>query len=227
MQPSHGHDMTIVNGISRIGYMTGGKSRALGRRGHGRRVHRQGRRASSSATQAAAVLPLLRHARHPRAARAAPALRRHERRWGRAATRSRNSTGPSAKCSNALDRLKLADNTLVIFTSDNGPVVDDGYRDEAVEKLGDHKPAGPLRGGKYSTFEGGTRVPFIVRWPGEMKPGVERRARLPDRFARVARLADRPAAARRPRRPTASTCCPRCSANQRKAARTLWNMPTR
>ena len=71
-----------------------------------------------------------------------------------------------------LDRLKLADNTLVLFTSDNGPVIDDGYRDEAVEKLGDHTPAGPFRGGKYSTFEGGTRVPFIVRWPARVKPAV-------------------------------------------------------
>ncbi len=71
-----------------------------------------------------------------------------------------------------LDKHALRDKTLVIFTSDNGPVVDDGYQDEAKEKLGDHKPAGPLRGGKYSIFEGGTRVPFIVRWPGRVKPGV-------------------------------------------------------
>jgi arylsulfatase A-like enzyme len=71
-----------------------------------------------------------------------------------------------------LDRLQLTGNTLVLFTSDNGPVVDDGYRDQAVEKLGDHSPAGPFRGGKYSTFEGGTRVPFIVRWPARIKPAV-------------------------------------------------------
>jgi arylsulfatase A-like enzyme len=71
-----------------------------------------------------------------------------------------------------LDRLKLTRNTLFIFTSDNGPVVDDGYRDQAVERLGSHKPAGPLRGGKYSAFDGGTRVPFVVRWPGTVKPGV-------------------------------------------------------
>jgi arylsulfatase A-like enzyme len=72
----------------------------------------------------------------------------------------------------ALDRLKLASETFVLLTSDNGPVVDDGYRDDAVARLGDHKPAGPFRGGKYSNFEGGTRVPFIVRWPGRVKPGA-------------------------------------------------------
>lgn len=71
-----------------------------------------------------------------------------------------------------LDELKLAENTLVILSSDNGPVLDDGYKDGANEKLGNHKPAGPLRGGKYCQFEGGTRVPFIVRWLGKVKPGV-------------------------------------------------------
>jgi arylsulfatase A-like enzyme len=72
----------------------------------------------------------------------------------------------------ALDRLGLAGNTLVIVTSDNGPVVDDGYKDEAAERLDGHRPAGLLRGGKYSVFEGGTRIPFILKWPGHVKPGV-------------------------------------------------------
>jgi arylsulfatase A-like enzyme len=71
-----------------------------------------------------------------------------------------------------LDELKLTDNTLVIFTSDNGPVLDDGYKDRANEMLGDHKPAGPLRAGKYSLFEGGTRMPFVVNWPGKIQAGV-------------------------------------------------------
>jgi arylsulfatase A-like enzyme len=71
-----------------------------------------------------------------------------------------------------LDRRGLANDTLIIFSSDNGPVVDDGYRDDAVIKLGGHRPAGPLRGGKYSAFEGGTRVPFLVRWPARVKPAV-------------------------------------------------------
>jgi len=71
-----------------------------------------------------------------------------------------------------LDRLHLSENTLVLLSSDNGPVIDDGYQDDAVTKLGDHRPSGPLRGGKYSKFEAGTRVPFIVRWPARVKPGV-------------------------------------------------------
>jgi arylsulfatase A-like enzyme len=54
----------------------------------------------------------------------------------------------------ALDRLKLADDTIVILSSDNGPVIDDGYKDGAVEKLAEHKPAGPLRGGKYTAHSG-------------------------------------------------------------------------
>jgi len=71
-----------------------------------------------------------------------------------------------------LDRLGLAENTLIILCSDNGPVMDDGYQDQALEKLGSHRAAGPLRGGKYSVYEGGTRIPFITRWKGHIPPGV-------------------------------------------------------
>jgi arylsulfatase A-like enzyme len=71
-----------------------------------------------------------------------------------------------------LARLGLDKNTLVIISSDNGPVLDDGYKDDAKEKNGDHKSAGPFRGGKYSRYEGGTRVPFITSWPGRINPGV-------------------------------------------------------
>lgn len=75
----------------------------------------------------------------------------------------------------ALDRLGLRENTLVILTSDNGPVLDDGYRDQANEQLGSHRPAGVLRGGKYSLFEGGTRVPMIVRWPARVVAELRQR----------------------------------------------------
>lgn len=71
-----------------------------------------------------------------------------------------------------LEEEGILENTLIIFSSDNGPVLNDGYYDEAIEKLGDHKPAGVLRGGKYSMFDAGTRVPFMVYWKGTVKPKV-------------------------------------------------------
>src|SRR5699024_10812213 len=72
-----------------------------------------------------------------------------------------------------LESLGLAENTMIVFTSDNGPVLDDGYVDESAElaEKYDHKPAGVLRGGKYSMFEGGTQMPFIVNWPAGIKAG--------------------------------------------------------
>lgn len=71
-----------------------------------------------------------------------------------------------------LEEEGVLENTLVVFSSDNGPVLNDGYYDDAVEKLGKHRPTGPFRGGKYSMFEAGTRVPFITYWKGRIKPGV-------------------------------------------------------
>lgn len=69
-----------------------------------------------------------------------------------------------------LESLGIADKTLVIFTSDNGPVLDDGYDDKSVALIGEHRPSGPFRGGKYSAYEAGTRVPTIVYWPGSVEP---------------------------------------------------------
>lgn len=71
-----------------------------------------------------------------------------------------------------LKELQLDNNTLVIFSSDNGPVLDDGYNDKAEKLVGRHKPAGPFRGGKYSAFEGGTRMPTITYWKGTIAPSV-------------------------------------------------------
>jgi arylsulfatase A-like enzyme len=70
-----------------------------------------------------------------------------------------------------LAQLGLDKNTIVVFTSDNGPILNDGYKDESEERTGTHRPAGPLRGGKYSLFDGGTRVPAIVWAPGYARPG--------------------------------------------------------
>lgn len=64
----------------------------------------------------------------------------------------------------------ILDNTIIVFTSDNGPVLNDGYIDEAVERVGEHMPTGGLRGGKYSLFDAGTHVPFFLYWNGTVKP---------------------------------------------------------
>lgn len=71
-----------------------------------------------------------------------------------------------------VEELGIANNTIIIFTSDNGPVLDDGYQDKAIELLGTHKPSGVFRGGKYSIYEAGTRVPTIVYWPNTVKPAT-------------------------------------------------------
>ena len=71
-----------------------------------------------------------------------------------------------------LEKEGLLENTLIVFSSDNGPVLDDGYVDQAIELLGNHKPSAGLRGGKYSLFDAGTRVPFITYWKGTIKPAV-------------------------------------------------------
>lgn len=94
-----------------------------------------------------------------------------------------------------LRSLGLDERTVVVFSSDNGPVLIDGYADRADELTGAHRPAGPLRGGKYSLFDGGARVPTIVWAPGRARPGVSG-ALLShvDFFASFAKLAGAPLA---------------------------------
>lgn len=89
-----------------------------------------------------------------------------------------------------LRKLGLAEDTVVVFSSDNGPILMDGYADRSDELTGGHRPTGPLRGGKYSLFDGGTRVPTIVWGPGRVEPG-ESDALLSqvDFYASFARLA--------------------------------------
>ena len=74
-----------------------------------------------------------------------------------------------------LDELKLTQNTMVIYTSDNGPWNQDKY---TKHKKGHPKESifwgdsGPLRNGKGSCYEGGYRLPCIIKWPKKIKPGV-------------------------------------------------------
>lgn len=166
MQPSHGHDQAIVNGVSRIGYMTGGKSA----------LWVDENIADTLTAKANAFIEknktnpfFLYFATHDI----------HVPRLPNPRFKGATSMGPRGdaiaeldwsvgQVLDTLDRNGLTKDTLIMFSSDNGPVVDDGYRDGAAEKLGGHKPAGILRGGKYSNFDGGTRVPMMARWPGHI-----------------------------------------------------------
>jgi arylsulfatase A-like enzyme len=192
VKPSHGHDQTIVDGISRIGYMSGGRA-----------AWWDDAEISSVLTRRAVDF-IERHRDGPFFLYFAP----HDVHVPRAPNErfvGKSGMGPRGDAIVELDwsvgeivrtlaRLGLAESTLVIFTSDNGPVVDDGYRDRAVELLGGHAPAGPLRGGKYSIFEGGTRVPMIVCWPGRVAAGTTSAALVSqvDYLASLASLAGVP-----------------------------------
>ncbi len=172
MHPSHGHDMAIVGGISRIGFMKGGESALWNDEAMAETFTHEAVEFIKRHKSRPFFLYFATHDIHvPRVP--------HPRFNGKSGMGPRGDAIVQFDWSvgqvlSALDENGLTANTLVVLTSDNGPVVDDGYRDESVEKLGDHKPAGPYRGGKYSRFEGGTRVPFIVRWPGRVKPGTSK-----------------------------------------------------
>ena len=170
MKLSHGHDGTIVNGISRIGFMSGGKSARWVDEDMPKTL--TGKAASFIEKNKANPF-FLYFATHDIHVPRVPNDRfRGTSQCGLRCDAIQQLDWCAGQLMTTLDRLKLTGNTLVIFTSDNGPVVDDGYDDGSVEALGSHKPAGPLRGGKYSIYEGGTRMPFLASWPARIKPGV-------------------------------------------------------
>lgn len=169
VHPSHGHDQAIVNGISRIGFMSGGKSALWVDEDMAQVITRKAIEFIERRDGQPFFLYFATHDTHvPRVPHPDFAGKSGMGPRGDVILQFDWSVGEILK---ALDRLGLAKDTLVIVSSDNGPVIDDGYKDDAVAKLGEHKPSGPLRGGKYSAFEGGTRVPFVARWPARMKPG--------------------------------------------------------
>lgn len=168
--PNHGHNQAIVNGISRIGYMKGG----------GKALWKDENIADTLAAKATRFIENYKDTtfflyvgtndihvpRYP-----------HPRFMGKSGMGYRGDAilqfdWTVGEIMRTLEEQGLSENTLVILTSDNGPVVDDGYADDAVKLLGEHRPWGDLRGGKYSNFEAGTRVPFVVHWPGNVHPGV-------------------------------------------------------
>ncbi len=170
MKPSYGHDGTIVDGISRIGFMSGGRAARWKDEDKADTLTRQAVQFMERNAGGPFFLYFATHDPHvPRVP--------HPRFVGKSGCGLRGDVIVEfdwcvGEILAALERLHVAGKTLVILTSDNGPVLDDGYVDGAVRELHGHRPAGPWRGGKYSIYEGGTRVPFIVRWPGRVRPGV-------------------------------------------------------
>ncbi len=171
LKSSHGHNMSIVNGIGRIGYMKGG----------GSALWKDENIADSITTRAVDFIRsnadepfFIYFASNDVHVPRFP----HERFRGVSSMGLRGDAIAQFDWSvgqliAALRECGILENTLIILTSDNGPVTDDGYADAADELLGAHKPAGTLRGGKYSAFEGGARVPFIVSWPVAVPCGGE------------------------------------------------------
>ena len=169
MKFHHGHDMSIVNGVSRIGYMRGGEA-ALWVDEDMADVFLE--KAVSFVEENKDGPFFLYYAFHQPHVPRLP----HPRFVGSTGLGPRGDAIAEmdwcvGEMLDALDRCGLKEDTIVVFSSDNGPVLNDGYYDEAVELCGDHRPAGPLRGGKYSMYDGGTRVPFIVSWPGNVEIG--------------------------------------------------------
>lgn len=167
LHPSNGHDMSIVNGISRIGFMKGG----------GKALWKDENIADSIAVHAIDFIK--QHKDEPFFMYFAT-NDVHVPRFPHDRFRGKNPMGlrgdaiaqfdwTVGQLMETLDQLGLTENTLIILSSDNGPVVDDGYKDKAEELLNGHTPSGPWRGNKYSAFEGGTAVPVIVRWPQKIK----------------------------------------------------------
>ena len=170
MKWHHGHNNSIVNGIPRIGFMKGGEAAKwsdvdmadhfLAKAQEYVRSHKQ----EPFFLYYAMQQPHVPRTPHPRFVGSSGMGPR-----GDVIVEADWCIGEFMK---TLEAEGLLENTLVILSSDNGPVLNDGYYDDAVEKLGGHQPAGPLRGGKYSLFEAGTRVPFITYWKGKIESQV-------------------------------------------------------
>lgn len=166
---SHGHDMTIVNGIGRIGWMTGGKAARWVDEDMADTFTRRAVSFIETPRDKPFFLYFCTHDAHvPRVP--------HPRFRGTSGHGLRGDAIHQldwcvGQILDTLDRLKLTDNTLLIFTSDNGGVMDDGYQDGTGDDTSGHALNGVLRAKKGSLYEGGHRVPFLARWPGKIPAG--------------------------------------------------------
>jgi len=162
------HSGTVVNGISRIGYMSGGHNAYWKDEEFPNVLTNKATDFISSHTQKPFFLYFALPDIHvPRAPNQKFVGSTKMGPRGDAIVQMDWVTGQIMK---KLNELKIAENTIIVFSSDNGPVLDDGYADQALSNIGNHKPSGKFKGGKYSAYEAGTRVPTIVYWPGKVKP---------------------------------------------------------
>lgn len=172
MKWHHGHNNSIVNGIPRIGFMKGGESAKWSDVDMADHFLEKGKAYIQEKAKSDKPFFLFFAMQQPHVPRTP-----HPRFEGKSGMGPRGDAIMEAdwvigRLYQTLEEEGLLDNTLIVLSSDNGSVLNDGYYDDAVEKLGDHTPAGPLRGGKYSLFEAGTKVPFITYWKGKIQPSV-------------------------------------------------------
>ncbi|SNS13448.1 Arylsulfatase A [Belliella buryatensis] len=168
----HGHNSSIVNGIPRIGYMKGGESAKWVDEDMADHFLLEAQQFIKEKSREENPFFLYYAMQQPHVPRTP-----HPRFEGKSGMGPRGDVILEAdwcvgEIMKILEEEGILENTLVIFSSDNGPVLNDGYYDDAVEKLGNHTPWGPFRGGKYSLFEAGTRMPFMTYWKGTIQPGV-------------------------------------------------------
>jgi arylsulfatase A-like enzyme len=168
--PGQGHNQTIVNGIGRIGYMSGGHMA----RWVDEEVSTTFLAKAQSFIESNQKEPFFLYfaLTEPHVPRMPATMFRGKSGLGLRGDAILQLDWTIGELMKQLKALNIDKNTLIVFTSDNGPVLDDGYQDGAVTMINGHVPAGLLRGGKYSALEGGTRVPFILNWPAQVKPNV-------------------------------------------------------
>lgn len=186
------HSNTIVNGISRIGYMAGGTAARWKDEDLTDLLLEKAVSFASARKDGPFFLYFAMNEPHvPRAP--------HPRFVGKSGMGPRGDAivqldWTVGELMRQLEQLGVADDTMIVFSSDNGPILFDGYEDQAVELAGDHRMAGPYRSGKYAIFEGGTRVPMIVSWPRRSAAGRVSQAMVShvDLLASIAGLVGQP-----------------------------------